>query len=71
MQKKKQHTMSGAGLVKTHFLKNDDLSSLLVPDAEAALTATKGVQGRAQAFGGRKKRALPWPRIGGGRAAPA
>jgi hypothetical protein len=36
--------MSGAGLVKAHFLKNDDLASLLIPDAEAALTATKGVR---------------------------
>jgi len=34
--------MNAGGLVKTHFLKNDDLSSLLIPDAAEALTATKG-----------------------------
>ena len=27
---------------KSHFLKNDDLASLLIPDTRPALTATKG-----------------------------
>jgi len=27
---------------KVHFLKNDDLASLLIPDTRPALTATKG-----------------------------
>ena len=38
--------MNTAGLVKTHFLKNDDLSSLLIPDDAEALTATKGESAR-------------------------
>ena len=35
---------------KTHFLKNDDLASLLIPDTRPALTATKGPSLKASLF---------------------
>ena len=56
--------MTSSGL-QPHFLKNDDLSSLLIPDSGQALTATKGELQGVSGVGGRR---AGWREEGEGRA---